>query len=324
MKYFALRVLFCLFALTVPLAQEAWGQEIIPLLRCVRLQPEPNTLDVFFGYYSSYPTTVHIDFDNNLFYPGEENRNQPTDFLPGMHENVFVASYQAAIFQPELTWVILGRSVTAKSDVRLSCDPPVGRQAWNPTTTYGFNEVVSHNGFLWISPLRVNFSPFLNINHEPDLPLNAGWWSLYAPKGVPGELGPKGDKGDRGDSGLSVLAQVEPAGNNCAYGGAKLTDSGGIRFVCNGAPGKEGPQGIQGLTGPGGPGTSTNASQAYTLPRGGMLTITDSRVTPNSMITVQYVGDSFGCSPAVVAQVQQGRFTVRGIANKQFRYVVFN
>src|SRR5712691_5962144 len=146
MKYSALRVLFCLFALTVPLAQEAWGQQIIPLLRCVRLQPETNTLDAFFGYYSASTTTVHIELgDNNFFFLGEPTRNQPTDFLPGMHEKVFEVTYRPTIFQPELTWYLLGRSATAKADGRFSCDPPVGRQAWNPTTTYGFNEVVSHN-----------------------------------------------------------------------------------------------------------------------------------------------------------------------------------
>jgi len=323
MKYFASRVLFCLFALTVPLAQEAWGQQIIPLLHCVRLQPETNTLDAFFGYYSAYTTTVHIDFgDNNFFYPGEPIRNQPTDFLPGMHENVFIVTYQPAIFQPELTWFLLGRSATAKADGRFSCDPPVGRQAWNSTTTYAANEVVSHNGFLWITPLAPDVPH--HINREPGLSQNAGFWSLYAPKGVPGELGPKGDKGDRGDPGLSVLAQAEPAGNNCAYGGVKLTDSGGTRFVCNGAPGKEGPQGIQGPTGPAGPGTSTNASQAYTLPRGGRLTITDARVTPTSMITLEYVGGGLTCGPLVATQIQPRRFTVVGLSNKQFRYVVFN
>ncbi len=45
-------------------------------------------------------------------------------------------------------------------------------------------------------------------------------------------------------------------------------------------------------------------------------------MTPESLIIVQYVGKRRGPAPTVV-EIEVGRFTVKGRAGRQFRYVVF-
>jgi hypothetical protein len=102
-----------------------------------------------------------------------------------------------------------------------------------------------------------------------------------------------------------VISTAEPAGSNCTYGGVKFTDITGIRFVCNGAPGAQGPQG------PPGNGNVFTSSQVYTFPHSCRLTIVDARITPNSVIYLQYVGG--GIIPPVAISIEAGRFTVSGL-----------
>jgi hypothetical protein len=59
-----------------------------------------------------------------------------------------------------------------------------------------------------------------------------------------------------------------------------------------------------------------------TLTKNGKLTVLDARVTPASLIYLQYVGGGSGSLEAV--EVRAGRIEVRGHPNRQFRYVVFN
>jgi len=98
------------------------GQEVVPLLDCVIYRADTNTLLAFFGYASTYPTTVHIDVgENNFFSPGVIFRNQPTDFLPGLHQNEFATSFQVSGSQTQITWFLDGRTITAKNDSSLYC-----------------------------------------------------------------------------------------------------------------------------------------------------------------------------------------------------------
>src|SRR5262249_25213340 len=56
--------------------------------------------------------------------------------------------------------------------------------------------------------------------------------------GQPGPAGPQGAKGDpgtpgtNGSNGISVTSAAEPAGANCADGGAQLTAANGVSYVC--------------------------------------------------------------------------------------------
>ena len=56
------------------------------------------------------------------------------------------------------------------------------------------------------------------------------------------------------------------------------------------------------------------------MPKNGLLTITDARVTPASVLVLQYVGGSL--LPPIAIEVKAGKLTVAGLAGKQFRYVV--
>jgi hypothetical protein len=68
---------------------------------------------------------------------------------------------------------------------------------------------------------------------------------------------------------------TEPAGANCANGGAKITDgSGNIAYACTGAAGPQGPAGAQGPAGVGTAGPSgldtVLASGTFSVPVGGL------------------------------------------------------
>ena len=60
--------------------------------------------------------------------------------------------------------------------------------------------------------------------------------------------GPAGPQGPAGADGASVDVEQEPAGANCANGGAKFTSNGKTAYVCNGAPGAAGEPGQAGVS----------------------------------------------------------------------------
>lgn len=80
------------------------------------------------------------------------------------------------------------------------------------------------------------------------------------PAGPAGAAGPKGDTGPQGPAGqdgAGATVTTEPAGTNCADGGAKITDGGGnTTYACTGATGQQGPAGPQGPAGVGTAGPS--------------------------------------------------------------------
>jgi hypothetical protein len=64
------------------------------------------------------------------------------------------------------------------------------------------------------------------------------------PSGAQGEKGAPGAPGATGAGGadgVSVTSAEEPAGGNCAHGGAKFTAANGVTYACNGADGGNGP-----------------------------------------------------------------------------------
>jgi hypothetical protein len=126
--------------------------------------------------------------------------------------------------------------------------------------------------------------------------------------GPQGEAGPQGATGPKGDTGATG-----PQGPAGAQGP-------------QGPQGPAGPQGVQGPQGPQGPpGTVSNiypSAQVYTLAKNGKLTVTDARVTANSVILLQYIGGNI--IPPLAVEIMNGKFVVNGHPNKQFRYVVFN
>src|SRR5215471_2596758 len=199
MRSLAVQTVLCLFALGVPLARQASGQDVIPLV-CVRYQMSTNTLDAYFGYATAAPGHFDIGL-SNFFSPGVLFRNQPIDFETGIHENVFVTSFQVSASQPQITWFVNGRFVVAKTGSR-PCDPPSSLGEWDPTVTYGQNVVVSLNGVLWYAPYM---APQPNLNIQPGT--DPRYWTLFAsgvgPQGAPGAQGVPGAQGDPGPQGAA-------------------------------------------------------------------------------------------------------------------------
>jgi hypothetical protein len=94
-----------------------------------------------------------------------------------------------------------------------------------------------------------------------------------------------------------------------------------------GPPGPAGPAGAPGPAGPPGPPGSAGVHPSplvYTFPRSGELTISDSSVTSESVILLQYVGGRTAARELIVLAVGPGQFTAKGSPGHRFRYVVFD
>ena len=267
-----------------------------PLQPCVSYDSDTHVLDTYWGYVSTYVTPVTLGLNENFFFSGPQDRNQPTVFYPGVHERVFFTSFVVSSTMSQLSWFLGQDTETATVDITLSCKSPRNLGDWTPNGRYVWNDLVFYDQYFWFNRCATPVQGDIpGVTIQPNTGNLKCWlhYPISGPKGDTGPQGPQGIEGAKGDSGR---------------------------------PGPSGPQGPAGPQGPPGPaGTGPTASQPYTLPRNGTLTITDNRVTPMSIITLQYVGmTDLTCLPPVTTQIQTGRFTVRGLANKQFRYVVFN
>jgi hypothetical protein len=197
--------------LTVSLAQPSFGQfqpKVVPTIDCVTAHPDTGTLDVFFGYASSYTGLVTLDAGSrNFFFPGSQNRNQPTVFLPGVHDRVFFTSFTPSPQQTELSWSLDGTIVTAFDDLSMYCGRarPVTnwKGQWNSTSSYLIGDAVSHLGSSWLALQE-------STNVEP---IDGAAWATIARKGEMGAQGPQGPKGDSGATGPQGLQGIQgPAG----------------------------------------------------------------------------------------------------------------
>ena len=143
-------------------------------LSALRYNVNTDTLDTYWGYAATAP--VHLDVgQNDFFFPGVLFRHQPTDFQAGVHENVFMTSFQVSASTPQITWFLNGRSETARM-TNPPYDPPRGTGEWDPSVTYTQNTVVSFNGLLWVSPYETISAP--NLNVQPGT--NAAFWRLFS------------------------------------------------------------------------------------------------------------------------------------------------
>jgi hypothetical protein len=64
------------------------------------------------------------------------------------------------------------------------------------------------------------------------------------------------------------------------------------------------------------------STEVFTFPRNGRLTVTDARITADSVVQVEYVGGSI--LPGVAVDIAAGKFTAIGLPGKKFRYVLIN
>jgi hypothetical protein len=313
-------VALSVFGLARPPHADAQSPQLVPLLKCVIYNNDTNTLIAFFGYASTFTTTVHVDIGpSNFFSPGVLFRGQPSDFLIGLHEQVFGTSFVVSGSSTQITWFLNGNVATAKNDPSLYCSATatttaVWRGPWNASTPYAGGDIVSDQGSSWTALVA-------STGVEP---IEGSFWTLVAAKGdqgAQGVAGPPGLQGQIGNPGLPGAPGLPgPPGPP-------------------GPPGMQGPQGVQGPPGAGGSAGSSNIfpSQVLTLSKRGRLDVTDAHVTSTSVIILQYVGGSpapghddddrderHGTRHPHVSDISAGHFSVDGLPSRQFRYVVIN
>jgi hypothetical protein len=157
---------------------------VTPIVNCVTYNADTNVLGVFFGYSSTYTTAVTIPAgNNNFFFTGDSNRNQPTVFEPGVHDRVFFTQFQPTPSMPDVTWFLGAGSATGKPDPRLLCNLPPYKGDWSSSNVpYTDGDLVRHNGFLWVLGLAL-----ADHGGEPGV---SGEWQLW-PGPIQGPQGPR-------------------------------------------------------------------------------------------------------------------------------------
>jgi hypothetical protein len=233
----------------------ASAQTVIPTLTCQTYVANTNTVIAVFGYVSTYSTTVHLDVGvNNFFSPGVLFRNQPTDFLPGAHTNVFATSFVQTGSQTQITWALNGGTdyVSANGTSGPSCSQ-LGAS----------NTILNGSG-----------PPANSLGADGDFYIDTSAEVLYGPKaggawlttGVPlvGPQGAPGQNGTDGTNGNTILNGVGAPPDALGGDGDFYIDNAAHVLYgpkanghgpASGIPlaGPTGPTGATGATGPIGP-----------------------------------------------------------------------
>ncbi len=105
-------------------------QNVTPVLDCSWKDPSTGMYNSSFGYSNPNSTAVTVAIgDQNAFESGglPQNSGQPTTFLPGKHDNVFVVTHQQTI-----QWVLQNTNVNAPSNQTCSTNPGAGPFYGNP------------------------------------------------------------------------------------------------------------------------------------------------------------------------------------------------
>jgi hypothetical protein len=342
-----------LLMLAAPMDVRAQTLPVVPRLNWVEYNWLVNRVTVSLGYDNPNPFTVHVSIapQRNFFAPPPPIRDQPVDFLPGTHDNVFQVTFDA-LLEPEIQWTLLGQSLhligtfsdcyhAKHREGALSLSDYRGQ--WDPNAVYQCDDVVSYKGTYWFVGTQTTAGTFPTGSA---LELGNQWLAHVAlkevPLGPPGPIGPQGSQGPEGPEGPQGPAGLNWKGawsSSAQYSFRDAVSYDGSSWVAlrdslNIAPvagedwsliAQKGAAGQQGATGPQGPAGNTNtfpSAQTYTIPTTGKLTVADSNVTANSVIVLQYVGG--GAIPPALLNTTAGQLTVSGGAGKQFRYVVFN
>src|SRR5688572_25135152 len=117
--------ILCLLLLLLPCQVYSQIQPTVkPILHCITFDQTTRMADTYWGYVSTHTTPVTIGANDNFFYPGVLNRNQPTVFQPGIHDRVFFSSFMITPNMSQLTWSLDRNEVTATLDRNLTCNPP--------------------------------------------------------------------------------------------------------------------------------------------------------------------------------------------------------
>ena len=107
---------------------------IRPIVECVNEAESGEHLAVF-GYQNENPSPVALPLGpNNTFRPAPIDRGQPTTFSPGRSPSS-KAAFVVAFREPELTWSLNGRIVTASAAGNRCLHPPATPEAEDDAAT---------------------------------------------------------------------------------------------------------------------------------------------------------------------------------------------
>lgn len=154
-------------------------QPIYPVVNCV-VHTYDQTVDssgnptveeeitAIFGYNNANGDQVLIPVGglSNFLFPPPINQGQPSALDPGIHNDVFQATFDPAT-TPSLTWWLPPLSATATADSP-NCTPGF-RGAWDSSSVYINGDTVSSGGSLWSATA-------LNSGVTPSV--NASQWQL--------------------------------------------------------------------------------------------------------------------------------------------------
>jgi len=191
-----------LLAVLVPCVgtASASADDLAPTLTCATYVASTNTEIAVFGYVSSFATPVHVDVGpNNFFSPGVLFRNQPTDFLPGAHSNVFATNFQVSASTPQITWTLDGTNFVI---VKLTSGPDCSQIGTSNTILNGSGAPANSLGI--DGDFYIDTAAELRYG-----PKAGGVWPttgvpLVGPTGATGATGPQGPQGPQGPPGMPV------------------------------------------------------------------------------------------------------------------------
>lgn len=195
--------------LAVPTAASAQAA-LKPTQSCITFDADAKLLTAYFGYTMEGPSgserTISIG-DDNFFSPGVVDRGQPHVFRAGIHERVFVTSFQASSSQTQITWYLAGETATARpAPVTAECAPGRYRGPWDPSALYTWNDLVLHTGLLWV--FNSTFGSPGELSGEPGL-VQSSWLLFDARRGSTGPEGPQGPQGPAGTPGANGARGIQ-------------------------------------------------------------------------------------------------------------------
>jgi hypothetical protein len=118
----ALALPFGLF-LAAPAQAATPSQSILPFMNCY-WDNHDGTYTVSIGYNNKNSTTQTVAIGTtNKFTSGNANRGQPTVFLTGVRNNVFVMTASAADVNNDLNWSLTGNVVSIQTPTQCSTKP---------------------------------------------------------------------------------------------------------------------------------------------------------------------------------------------------------
>lgn len=98
-------------------------KSIVPFMNCY-WDNHNGTYTVSIGYNNKNSTNQTLPIGtSNRFTSGNPNRGQPTVFLTGVRNNVFVMTASASDVDNELNWSLTGNEVSIQTPVQCSTKP---------------------------------------------------------------------------------------------------------------------------------------------------------------------------------------------------------